>query len=94
MNFMSFIYGPQVHQIMIQDCKGGNYVIFMVDTFVNDKLARISSVTVKLRKKSLCFVQSNGKLLATYGLFIFFFFEQCNEIVEQVSLYALMKVVI
>lgn len=47
---MSFIYGPQVHQIMIQDCKGGNYVIFMVDTFVNDKLARISSVTVKLRK--------------------------------------------
>lgn len=47
---MSFIYGPQVHQIMIQDCKGGNYVTFMVDTFVNDKLARISSVTVKLRK--------------------------------------------
>ena len=84
MNFMSFIYGPQVHQIMIQDCKGGNYVIFMVDTFVNDNLARISSVTVKLRKKSLCFVQSTGKLLATsYGLFIIFF---VNSVMQWLSM--------
>lgn len=81
---MSFIYGPQVHQIMIQDCKGGNYVIFMVDTFVNDNLARISSVTVKLRKKSLCFVQSTGKLLATsYGLFIIFF---VNSVMQWLSM--------